>query len=66
VCGFRYRADPRTGEKRLWLHVPGSDPIFTDFDESKSVNFIFTLSHYENNLFLFSYSKSIFWTKKLD
>jgi hypothetical protein len=34
--GFRYRADLRSGEKRLWIHVPGSEPnVLTDFDESK-------------------------------
>lgn len=36
TVGFRYRVDQRTGQKLLWIHVPGSRPnVFTDFEESK-------------------------------
>ncbi|OXA55325.1 proline-rich extensin-like protein EPR1 isoform X1 [Folsomia candida] len=32
--GFRFQSDKKSGEKRLWLHVPGSDPnLLTDFEE---------------------------------
>lgn len=34
--GYRYRANPVTGEKVLVLHVPGSGPsIQTEFPDSK-------------------------------
>lgn len=36
--GYRYRANPETGDKILVLHVPGTGPsIQTEFPDSKNI-----------------------------